>query len=291
MECMAVYLNSADIIGRLENQWYYLLPSKKSGHTFYSCDLNGQNEKKIGDFPYEIEPTNAIFFDHSCVLVTFDISFDQGSGARDDDVWTNTVYQYHFDTGETEILCPEIENGRYNLCGRYENIVVYREQVEDKYILKTIDLESKEVIEPLKDMNVIHSASMFDNILACVVWENDIYKIIELDVVSGKWKEIMSDKERGAKLFWNSEMKIMTQFEEHEGEIFYKTYQYLDNGESILIREGKESAYFEVLAMKNGLLVGRYGGDDLIDEQFNLAMIREDDFLAGMSNWMVLRYD
>ena len=131
---------------------------------------------------------------------------------------------------------------------------------------------------------------MRDGLFACNVREGDAAKIIELDLMSGDWKEIQTEAGGGASLFWSEGLKLMTFWEERTGGACYRVYQYLDDGKSLLVREGEESTYFEVLDRKDGLLVGRYGGSTRMEEQFHMATMEEKDFLAGKDNWTVLEY-
>lgn len=75
-ECTAVHLGNASTIGRLGDRWYYLMFSETdSVPAFYSCDLNGQNEKKIGLFPHS-QTGPSLYFDNSCVMVINDVESD-----------------------------------------------------------------------------------------------------------------------------------------------------------------------------------------------------------------------
>ena len=147
-ECFAVYLGKASNIGRIGDKWYYLMFSfEEEMPGFYSCDLNGQNERKIGNFEHSGLRT-CLFFDDSCVTATRTPLLDAESGEWDADHSVSAVYQYHFDTGEEALLRPEIEDGYYEIYGKYGDQLVCREIKKEGYgILEVLDLETGTIYE------------------------------------------------------------------------------------------------------------------------------------------------
>ncbi len=288
-ECTAVRLYDAGAMGRIGDKWYYLMRDESGIPHFYSCDLDGQNEKKIGKYSHTGSQM-FLFFEDSCVTAFSDPVMDEETGQLKEDVSSSAICRYHFDTGEEELLTQESESSYYDLYGRYGKLLLYREYRDGRGILKVLDLDTGEVQEPLGDRNVARAASMRDGLFACNVREGDDIKLIELDLVTGNWKEIQTEAGGGASLFWSEGLKLMTFWEERTGGAYYRVYQYLDDGKSVLVREGEESTYFEVLDRKDGLLVGRYGGSTQMEEQFHMATMEEKDFLAGKDNWIVLEY-
>ena len=268
-ECTAVRLYDAGAMGRIGDKWYYLMRDESGIPHFYSCDLDGRNEKKIGRYSHTGSQM-FLFFEDSCVTAFSDPVMDEETGQLKEDVSNSAICRYHFDTGEEELLTQESESSYYDLYGRYGKLLLYREYRDGRGILKVLDLDTGEVQEPLGDRNVARAASMRDGLFACNVREGDAAKIIELDLMSGDWKEIQTEAGGGASLFWSEGLKLMTFWEERTGGAYYRVYQYLDDGKS--------------------LLVGRYGGSTRMEEHFHMATMEEKDFLAGKDNWTVLEY-
>lgn len=287
-ECFAVHMGKAGIIGRLGDKWYYeLFSHEEKMPGFYCCDLNGQNEKKIGDFNHYGVRT-CLFFNDSCVMAADSPVIDAESGEWDVDHFTSAVYQYHFDTGKEELLRPEIadEYGTYEIYGKYRNQLVYREVKKEGYgILEILDLETREITRPLGDAKTQRPVSMNENFFICTLLEEGTRRAIELDLKSGEWSETAPELAEASVFFWSPELKIGTVYEEGNR---YKIYQYLDDGTCRLIREDDIFTYREVLAIDGDLVIGVSYYD--MEAQFCIGVMKKEDYLAGKNSWTVLEY-
>ncbi len=290
-ECLAVYLDrNADVkmLGRLGNKWYYHRITEDGRGIFCSCDLDGKNNKTIGEFSHTFF-WRTLFFDNSCVVVTHDAIFDEETYECTGRV--SGIYRYHFDTGEAELLCSEKEADdlSYDIYGRYNNQLIYQEKTGESYELRFMDLETKKITQPLENYDIF-TGMVSDNFFVGNVREKDGYKVMELNLDTGEWKTVMENLEHAVDLFWDSDIKLMTYYDNSSGESHYETYQYSESGETVLVREGGEDSYLAPIAAAGDLLVCNYGSDWDEDRDFYLASISKEDFLAGKNNWTVLEY-
>ena len=285
-ECFAVYLGKASNIGRIGDKWYYLMFSfEEEMPGFYSCDLNGQNERKIGNFEHSGLRT-CLFFDDSCVTATRTPLLDAESGEWDADHSVSAVYQYHFDTGEEELLWPEIEDGYYEIYGKYGDQLVCRKIKKEGYgILEVLDLETGELTRPLGDAKTQGPVSMNGNFFVCKLLEEGSLRAVELDLKSGEWSETAPELAEASAFFWSPELKTGTIYEAGNR---YKTYQYLEDGTCKLIREEDDSTYRNVFVVRDELVIGESYSD--MEAQFRMAVQKKDDYLAGKNNWTVREY-
>lgn len=282
-ECFAVHVGGD--MGRIGDKWYYKLPSEENGMpVFYCCDLNGQNEKKIGEFPHSGTST-ALYFDDSCIADTDDPVFDEETGTWVADNPVSVIYQYHFDTGEEEVLRPETDAGLYELYGMYGGQLVYRLKKDGCGFLEFLDLETGEITKPLGDRKIMGPVSMKGDLFACTLLEGGIRRVIELELKSGEWKETVPELTEVSVLFWSDEMKTATVYEKGN---LYKVYQYLGDGTCRLAREDDISAYREVLAINGDLVIGVSYYD--MEAQFCIGVMKKEDYLAGKNKWTVLEY-
>ncbi|WP_283230579.1 hypothetical protein [Fusibacillus kribbianus] len=291
-ECPSVYLGGTNAMGRIGNKWYYLMASEKNDGIpeFRCCDLDGQNEMVIGEFPHYCSYME-LFFENSCVMATRDPVFDEKTGEITDQE-VSGIYRYDFDTGKEELLCPEIkgEGENYVLYGRYENLLAYEERIGKKRLLRVMDLETKTITEPFGNSDVF-SGRVNDRYLVCHVFENDVYKVIEMDLDSGEEKLVLDGLDHAASICWSPELKLLTIIDDTAGELYYQTYRYLDNGTCEVVREGGSNTYFRPITIKENLIVGQYEMNGEQEKKgFELAVMNKDDFLAGKNNWTILEY-
>ncbi len=291
-ECTAVYLNNTSYIGRLGDNWYYLKDDETGEAAFYCCSLDGKNEKRIGEFPHSCGWI-AVLEDDSFFTATEDWFIEEETGEVSEKSRCG-IYRYDLDTGKEELLVPEKESGlfAYTIFGKYQDQLVYGEEVgEMRYELRILDLETKEVTNPLEGTEVWWVADMSENLLACNVRDGELWKVIELDVGTGQWKEIVKDRKGTTGLFWSEELKLLHFREDSEGEYCTKTYRYQEDGTYVLIREDREEYYFSPLVIKNDLIVGHYRGGNW-QEGINseLAVISREDYLAGKTDFIRLEY-
>ncbi|MCI8275710.1 MAG: hypothetical protein HFI66_08915 [Lachnospiraceae bacterium] len=116
------------------------------------------------------------------------------------------------------------------------------------------------------------------------------YKLRVMDLETKKITQPLENLEHAVKLFWASDIKIMTYYDNSSGEPHYETYQYSESGETVLVREGGEDSYLAPIVAAGDLLVCNYGSDWDEARDFDLASISKEDFLAGKNNWTVLEY-
>lgn len=291
-ECMACYLWDAIVqMGRLGDKWYYVKLEDDGTQAFCSCDLDGTNEKEIGEFPHRVS-YKGYFYEDSCIFLTEDAVFDEKDGEWLGDI--SGIYQYHLDTGEAEVLCPEkdiMTTAAYRLYGQYENKLIYGERMGEGLKLRIMDLKTHEIQTPLED-RYVYDGTVNDGFLVCGVSEGEGSSLIEYNLESGEWKKVMGDEKNWAMVCWSSDLKLVTVFNGamNQENFRYEIYQYMEDGECVLVREGDRETYLEPVAIKDDQIIGRYGdaGDDNL--RFELAVIRKEDFFAGKCNWEVLQY-
>ena len=152
-----------------------------------------------------------------------------------------------------------------------------------------MDLDTKKITRPLENYNVF-TGIVRDNFFVCNVREENGYKVIEFNLDTGECKTVMENLKYAVDLFWASDIKIMTYYDNSSGESHYETYQYSESGETVLVREGGEDSHLAPIAAAGDLLVCNYGSGWDEDRDFYLASISKKDFLAGKNNWAVLEY-
>ena len=149
MECEAVYLyEKANFIGRLGDKWYYNGLDAKEKRSFRCCDLDGGNDKKVGEFPYDFSGAFGdcvLFYEGSCILATDDTIIKEET-----EEWIGTIsgiYRYHFDTGGIEMICQEKEYMRpaYAVYGTYKDWLIYTEYNGEYVTLKSKNLKTARI--------------------------------------------------------------------------------------------------------------------------------------------------
>ena len=287
-ECAAVRLGNTSTIGRLGGKWYYLKQQEGFTYCFYSCDLDGQNEQKLG----EIGHTGGriyLYFDNSCVYTTNEPVFNEETGQWDYERFTGGLYQYHFDTKKEEALQPVLENGSYELCGEYENRLLFycREKEGADLILKMLDMETGEVTEPLGKTDLYIGCVLSGNLFAYAVKENNAYSVKVLDLDTGKTETALEGLEAFPSLYWGTEIRLLTVTDEDDNRKM--TYQYLGSGEYELVRTEPADPYYGIAEIKNGQVLADYMIETDPAES-RLAHMSLEDFLAGKTNWTILEY-
>ena len=287
-DCAAYHLwESTVMIGRLGDKWYRLVMDGNFNTAFYSTDLDGENDRKIGAFfqyPFGAYG-KSFFYEDACILSTLEADFNEETG--DMLGITSGIYRYHLDSGEAENLCSDITQEEfgdpYVICGMYKDILVYLQSDSQSasQVLKCMDLETKEVSEPLGSAYV-QTVNMQDSIMACNIREGDTVRLTEYDMETGELTEI-AELSSVAQLFWDPELKIYD-ITEGSGETFrFQMYQYKD-GEGILIREGGEEEHFIPFTISGDLVVGQAGEDG------KMAYMETEAFLNGENSWTILEY-
>ena len=261
-DCMAVSLfGRVDFIGRLGDRWYYHTTgdSQYEG-TFYQCDLNGENEKPIGDFPYTSGTTGdtvSVFYEHYCVTVGEDLFFDEKTGK-----WEGTVsgiYRFDLKNGKTEALTEEKEYAipAYAVYGLWENSLIYSEWNGEKRMIKRMDLDTKKQEVLLEDNDVL-TGKLQGQTLLCSVEDG----LIILDLETGKKEEIETNGV-AVDCFWDDQLKTFIIYGEEpetdeNGYTIYpaQIYQYLDGGDVHLLKSSYEDFVFPFARVED-TLIGR----------------------------------
>ena len=289
-ECTAYRLwGEVVTMGQLGDKWYRIAIDGDFNGAFYSMDLDGENERQIGPFSqFPFSPIGkSLFYENECILATKEADFDPETG----EILgiTSGIYCYHLDSGEAENLCPDItsEEGAqaYEIWGMYDNTLVYLQQDlrpgQESHVLKLMNLETKEISEPLGDVYV-YNVNMNGSVMACNVQDGDGVRILEYDMVTGEAAEI-AELPQSALLFWSPELKLYSVMEKTDDTFHFQTYQHKD-GESVLIREGGEEEYFLPIAVHEDLVIGQTG------EVGEMAYMETEDFLSGKTNWTIWEY-
>lgn len=292
LECMAYYMGEkASRIGRLRDQWYYVKIKDDGTQVFCSCDLDGANEKEIGEFSHTIG-YQIFYWEDSCIFLTEDSAFDEESEEWLGDI--SGIYQYHLDTGEAEVLCPEKGRSKddpYRLYGQYQDSLIYGEATGEGFELRILDLKTHDIQTPLENICVF-GGIVSEEFLMCYIKEGEAYQVIELNLESGERKEVMGEVEEGMRACWSSDLKLitLTNYPVDPKDFRYQVYQYTGEGECVLVREGTRETYLEPVMIKDDRIIGRYEDAGSNRPIFELAVIGKEDFLAGKSNWEVLQY-
>lgn len=290
--CEAIYLNRVALIGQIQDRWYYLKSDGDFKTTFYSSNLDGEDERELGDFShmFMFSDNLALFYENSCIMATYDPEFEvDDEGIGDWKRTTTGIYRYHFDTGETELLGSEHvwkaeePDRMYALYGIYQNQLICRGWNGSENVLQVIDLETKEISEPLGGLR-LHTAYVGENLVACNVMDEGTWKILELDLDTGEQKEI-TETSFAVSLFWTPELKIFEIGDNSAAKQYrFQMYHYTEEKGCKLIREGGNGHYFMPEALKGDMVVGQ-AGDGWLP-----SWMGKEDFLAGKDNWTELSW-
>ena len=292
LNCTAVKLARNGWIGRGEDKWYYQLDGDNGERAFYSCDLDGTNERKIGEFPYRIDSDGiTICQSDSIIFTSWDLVYEEKT---DETYFASGIYRFRLDSGKAEEICPQIQEGLpvYEIIGNYENKLIYREwtgKIGKK--TKMIDLDSKEITEPIGEKETFGDMVIDGNYLIGTVVEEQGCTVTAFDLQNGSSREILGGLTNNPKIYWGETLKQIQTAETSEFRDWHKeTYQYQENKGCTLFREGDVYHEMEVLMVKDGIVIGYVGdiGDE--EEQFHLAIINLEDYLAGKTNWKLLEY-
>ena len=289
-ECMAMRLSSVERLGKIGDKWYYLMVDGYN-MSLYSADLDGQNEKKIGTVGYGVG-SGCLFYDDSCIYVMDEATYcaiDEHTGTFKD--YTSTIRRFDFEEQKEETLTPELFNESYEIYGRYEDQLIYEEMKKEGFFVKILDLETGEVTDFIDKTDRFLYGKLSGNVFVYMVREDgrsENYRVMELDLDTGEQKEIWKysgDMATGYVRFaWSPEIKAfsISDFEEDRR----KTYQYLEDGSCVLIREEKSSPDYPLLAAEGGRIITEF----TVGRDQYLATMSIKDFTAGKDNWTRLEY-
>ncbi len=285
-DCMAVHLSEASGLGKIGDKWYYLMVDGYN-MSFYSADLDGQNERKIGTIGFGVG-FECLFYEDSCIYEMTDWRYNEETGKPED--YISTIRRYDFKEQKEEILCPEMLNAGYGIYGRYEDQLIYVERKYEGFYAKTLNLETGEVTDLIGETDGFINGILDGNIFAYMIRTEgkEGYQVMELDLETGEQKEIW--KYEGdmvvdyTQFAWGSEMKAFSISSSEKDE--RKTYLYKEDGSCQQIREEKSDPDYRFLAVENGQVIAEFtAGRD----QY-LAKMSIEDFTAGKDNWIRLEY-
>ena len=284
--CTAVWLERGGCVGRIGDKWYYHCDS------FFSCDLDGSNEKELGEFHHTLSPLGVrIFRDNSIICATFDIDFDEET---EEPLDSSAIYRFHFDTGEIEIICPEIQSDlpAYEVVGLYENQLIYREWTREYgKRTKMIDLDSGTITEPIGTVESARDMVIEGDSLITTVADGGDCSAAEFNLKTGEQRTLLEKVKSGVNVYWGTELKQLQTIEIRGFRDWHmETYQYQEDKGCALFREGDVYHEMEVLMVKNGQVIGRIGDPGDEDVMFDLVVISLEDYLAGKTNWKLLEY-
>ena len=182
-------------------------------------------------------------------------------------------------------------NESYEIYGRYEDQLIYEEMKKEGFFVKKLDLETGEVTDFIDKTDCFLYGMLSGNVFVYMVREDgrsENYRVMELDLDTGEQKEIWKysgDMATGYVRFaWSPEIKAFSicDFEENRR----KTYQYLEDGSCVLIREEKSSPDYPLLAAEGGRIITEF----TVGMDQYLATMSIEDFTAGKDNWTRLEY-
>lgn len=274
-ECTAVSLDrKAVCVGQLGEKLYYLHPEDRESGAFYSCDMDGGSVQKAADFskmPNSMYGTVIVFQDDHCFLAAGYDQFDEETheflGV------TSALYSVDLKGGETKALLPERTERlpAYGLYGLYERSLLFAEWNGEEFLLKVMDLDTGGITMPFGEFAVSKSGRLEGERFVCGVNEEGAEKVKELNLETGEILEIAQMDLLD--VYWKEGLKILIDSEE-------RTWQYTEDGEIRLIREGEENRFIP-FGGKGELLVGTRNYQDLL-------YMEKEDFLAGKNNWIVV---
>lgn len=285
-KCQAVRLHKQIVVmGADEESVYYLFQDDNGNNTFYRCDRTGENETRIGEFPHFAEgwgANQAIVRDKTLIMATNDDQWDEKTNE-----WkaaTSGIFQYDLKTGKAEALCEEkqyqVFGDGYQVLGIHDNDLIYAEETTEKKEIWKMDLDSREKTKLLEGWygSLLWLA---DGAVIRTIEEDGLKPLVVYDLESGK--ETKPEGLDGInQVLWEKEFKLAYYGEGYKKDFRYKIYQCDENGESHLIRQGEEENLFYPKYQEGDLLIGQAG------ENWDLAYMKKEDFLAGKNNWTVI---
>lgn len=286
-ECRAYALcGNMRFMGRMGDKWYYYQWGETE-ETFHVCDLDGGNDRVIGSYPYEegkygSDPWgNVLFQDGSCFMALSVDNIEQdpndptiGYGVS----MTGNVYRYDLETGEREALCPEKTTrlNPYMVYGIYDDKLVYSELLREdpmEKVFRMMDLKTKETTE-LATSCSWNGDYMNENFLVYNEADEEGTRLVELDLETGE-KTVVFEDAYVFDMVWGSELKAFLVSDSSE-EGNHRVYRYTDDGECVVLYE-KE--IFVPYALGGDWVIGQ-------DTDWDRAIIKKEDFLAGKTNWI-----
>ena len=161
-----------------------------------------------------------------------------------------------------------------------KNDLIYAEETTEKKEIWKMDLDSREKTKLLEGWygSLLWLA---DGAVIRTIEEDGLKPLVVYDLESGK-----GTKPEGLdginQVLWEKELKLAYYGEGYKKDFRYKIYQCDENGESHLIRQGEEENLFYPKYQEGDLLIGQAG------ENWDLAYMKKEDFLAGKNNWTVI---
>ncbi|MGO5165028.1 MULTISPECIES: hypothetical protein [unclassified Candidatus Paralachnospira] len=232
-----------------------------------------------------------IFRDNSIICATFDIDFDEET---EEPLDSSAIYRFHFDTGEIETICPEIQSDlpAYEVVGLYENQLIYREWTREYgRRTKMIDLDSGTITEPIGTVESARDMVIEGDSLITTVADGGDCSAAEFNLKTGEQRTLLEKVKSGVNVYWGTELKQLQTIETRGFRDWHmETYQYQEDKGCALFREGDVYHEMEVLMVKNGQVIGRIGDPGDEDVMFDLVVISLEDYLAGKTNWKLLEY-
>lgn len=278
-ECEAVYLaQKAYLIGRTGDRWAYYSEDDGLNGSFYSCKIDGTDEKKLGEFHHQGGSTassRVIFYDSACILATGEDKFDEETGE-----WTGTfggIYQYDLETGEENVLCEEKEYMRpaYCIYGVSGHRLIYTEWDGEKNLLKALDLENGKQELFIEEGNVL-TAAISEPYVVCSAQNGQNYKLYQISMNTGEKTEIDIQGAAGW-IFWTDELKIYIVYDNMAAYVYlYKEEDHTTE----LIMETAAALDFTPYKLVDGMLIGQ--------TENKMAVISLEDYLNGEQNWSIL---
>lgn len=285
IDCTAVSLGrKADYIGRFGEKWYYHTTDDVEGGCFRVCDLNGDNEKKVGDFHHMVSSSwgsKALFVDGKCILATCDDKFDmetyESLGVD------SGIYQFDLSSGTYEELCPEVnaKQPTYAVYGIYKNQLLYSEWDGEKRTFYVMDMDTEETNVPLGKESII-LGQLSGSWFVCSAYGENGAKVIEFNMDTGEKNEIEAAGYPGD-FYWSEDLKTYTVYDDTTGDLYFQMYQYNADGTSSVLRSGTAENYFLPYTLYGDVLIGKHEMD-----KGGLAYMQREDFLKGKNNWMIL---
>ncbi len=281
VDCTAIELyQKVAFMGRIGDKWYYFVPfDMGGGGIFHSCDLDGENDKQIGEFLHEELGINGkcLFYDNVCVLATCDVEFDEETGTGINTV--SGIYRYHLDSGEAEVLCQEREAMRptYSIFGKYADQLIYTEWDGEQYHLKKLDLNSKDN-KTLLEEKAIWGCEVNGNLLACNVVMDGTSELIEVDLETGEQTKVFGPEFARIHL-WNKNWKFFSVYDEEKD--YYEMYRYTVEEGCVSIRKGRTKDEFVPYVVNGERVIGQCG-------QLGLGYMSKEDFLNGSNDWFII---
>lgn len=284
-ECESVYLaRKGAYIGLRKDEWAYYTIEQDGYGAFYTCSLDGSNEKKIGDFAHigALSPVSkAIFTESTCFFATCEDQTDPKT-----EEWTGTIsgiYSYDLETGKEKQLTESKEYMRpaFSVLGLYKDQLYYSEWDGSTYLIKCVDLKSGDIKDVITESGVIN---VFGYGKYIVYARNDQETTInQLDLGTMKTEHVITEG-IGVPCLWTEELKIFGAYKDDSNEgILYEWRGEKD--EPRPFRRNNRESIFEPFGQSGDKLIGQIRDPE---KEYTYAIMTTTDFLNGTDNWTKL---